>query len=487
VVALQATGTEPVAGVARQVGKVTGLPPSAIVVVPVGELPRLPNGKPDLVGVAALAATTARDEPALDVRGLFEVVLGKPARAEDSFVSLGGDSLSYVEMSVRLEEHLGHLPVGWHQRTVAELEAGRRVGGRWLRTVETNVVLRALAIVAIVATHGNLVSVTGGAHLLLALVGFNLARFHLSSADRVARSRRILLSAARVAVPSVLWIGGVALLTSAYPWQTALLVNGLLGPPGWSEPAWHYWFIEALVVSLLAVALLLAVPAVDRLERRWPFWFPVALVVTGLVTRYELVTLRGGDVIHRAHVIFWLVALGWAAAKASSARHRAVVSALLVATVPGFFDDPAREAVVVLGVLALVWVPHLRVPAVLARTSGVLAASSLYVYLTHWQVYPHLEERYPAAAVAASFAVGIAVWLLAGLLGRVSVPHRGGRNGERTVAAEQDRPSAGDDRHRHPGADPVPDALLPGAQGPPGRQPHLVQHEGAVVLHPLHP
>ena len=34
---------------------------------------------------------------------------------EDStFVSLGGDSLSYVEMSVRLEQSLGHLPADWH-------------------------------------------------------------------------------------------------------------------------------------------------------------------------------------------------------------------------------------------------------------------------------------------------------------------------------------------------------------------------------------
>ena len=62
-----------------------------------------------------------------------------------------------------------------------------------------------------------------------------------------------------------------------------------------------------------------------------------------LLTRYDVVSLFSGDEIHRAHVVFWLFALGWAAVKASRNLHRVLVSVLVVATVPGFFDDPARE------------------------------------------------------------------------------------------------------------------------------------------------
>jgi len=43
----------------------------------------------------------------------------------------------------------------------------------------------------------------------------------------------------------------------------------------------------------------------------------------------------------------------------------------------------------------------------------------VYVYLTHWQVYPHLEDRYPLLAVLASFTVGIGYWLL---VTRVATP-----------------------------------------------------------------
>jgi acyl-CoA synthetase (AMP-forming)/AMP-acid ligase II len=398
------------ADVGERVRTATGLPATAVRVVLTEEVPRLATGKPDPAGVLALA-TDPRSPAAEDVAATFALVLGIGAvQPGDSFVSLGGDSLSYVEASVRLEGLLGHLPEQWHLQSVAELELLRTGGDhRRLRSLETGVLLRALAIVAIVATHGNLWSVPGGAHLLLGLVGFNLARFQLTAAPRADRVRRLVRSACRVAVPSVLWLVAVTLVGSAYPWQTALLLNGVLGPPSWREPAWHLWFIEALVAVLLAVAALVAVPAVDRLERRQPFWLPVALAVTALATRYDWVELRGGDEIHRAHVVFWLVALGWATARATGPGHRALVTVLVVATVPGFFGDPGREAVVVGGFLALVWLRTVRVPAPVARACTVLAAASLWTYLTHWQVYPHLEDRWPWAAVAASLAVGIAV------------------------------------------------------------------------------
>ncbi|NYD57444.1 acyl-coenzyme A synthetase/AMP-(fatty) acid ligase/acyl carrier protein [Nocardioides marinisabuli] len=401
-----------VARVRRLVTALTGLPAAAVQVHPVPQLPRLANGKPDHRGVAALAApaperaTTA----ATGVRDVLGEVLGRPVGDDDTFAGLGGDSLTYVETSVRLEEALGHLPADWHLRTVAELEAGTTTRTRRGRGVETNVVLRAVAIVAVVGTHADLFTLLGGAHLLLALAGFNLARFALGDVTRRERVQRLLTAAARVVVPAVLWIGGTALLLGAYPWQTALLVNGFLGPPGWTEPAWHHWFVEALVLLVLGVAALVAVPVLDRTERRWPFWFPVALTLLALLTRYELVPLPDGDVIHRAPVVAWLLTLGWAVARARTTGHRLVVSALAVLTVPGFFADDARSAAVIVGLLLLTWSRQVRLPGLLARLAATLAGASLYIYLTHWQVYPHLEDDLPALATLLSLVVGVAVW-----------------------------------------------------------------------------
>lgn len=425
-----------------------GLPASAVDVVAAHELPRLASGKPDYAALVRLAAATdptPQARPA-DVAGLYAAVLGRTVGGDDSFVSLGGDSLSYVETSLRLERLLGRLPAGWHLMPVRELEgldqsarrsslsrsrpfAGfdpstgsgrRRLNQResrdrrgWLRlrTVETNVLLRAAAIFLIVGSHSNLFMFTGGAHLLLGVVGYNFARFQLTSRPRRERLVSLRTSIIRIVVPSVIWLTFAALTSWKYGPLNVLLLNGVFGSESWTE-SWHYWFIEALVWTLVAMTLLVAVPAFDRAERRWPFWVPIGLATAALLTRYDVVRIFDGDYIHRAHVIFWLFALGWAAARATTHRHRLLVSAMTVATVPGFFpgDQVAREAVIVVGMLLLVWVPTMRVPDLVARAGGVLAAASLYIYLVHWQIYPAYEFELPWLATALSLLAGVAYW-----------------------------------------------------------------------------
>ena len=84
---------------------------------------------------------------------------------------------------------------------------------------------------------------------------------------------------------------------------------------------------------------------------------------------------------------------------------------LVVSTVPGFLDGPERTAVVIAGVLLLVWVPVVRLPAIVAGPTTALAGASLIIYLTHWQVYPSIEDAgYHLLATIASLAVGVMVW-----------------------------------------------------------------------------
>ncbi|GAA2127261.1 AMP-binding protein [Nocardioides bigeumensis] len=399
-------------------GGVLGLPPTALALVVVAELPRLASGKVDAGALVVMSGPAVESvEPAYagvsvdDVAGLYSAALGRRAGPADTFVSLGGDSLSYVEVSLGLERLLGHLPVEWPTATVASLAADHHVPERrWGRLVEANVVLRAFAIVSIVGSHANLFTLLGGAHLLLAVAGFNLARFQLTAAARTERVRHLLRSAMRIAVPSIVVIATVSLWTDGIGLRQAMLVNGIT-TRNWSEPGWYYWFVEAAVYLVLLVAALAAVPAFDRLERRHPFWLPFALATAALVTRYGIVGVPG-DNLHRAHVVFWLFALGWATARASRRSHRVLLSVMALATVPGFFDEGARDAYVAAGLLALIWVPALRLPTPVVRVLGLVAAASLWIYLLHWQVYPHLEHQVPWLATVLSLAVGVAAWWL---------------------------------------------------------------------------
>lgn len=415
------------AEVAAVVGGDTGLPPHAVRVVPVSDLPRLPNGKLDQQAVARLEAAPDPDagSPVQSLIALYGRILGREVVGpQDSFVTLGGDSLSYVELSLRLERRVGRLPADWQHRTIADLALlGAPAAGsparsgdtdrwhRWFARVDTTIPLRALAIVMIVGSHTNLWVLVGGAHVLLAVAGANFARFHLTDEDARERVHRVARAAARIAVPSVVWIGAVHLLTGDYPWRTVFLLNDVLGGANWSEPTWHYWFIEVVLMLAVGAGLLASVPAVMAFERRHRFGLAAGLAVATLVPRlWAGLTSYDGDVIHSSLFVAWLFAGGWAAAVARSVPQRSLAAVLLLLGAWDFTGEVQRDVIIAVGLMALVWLPTVPWPRVLVGVTGTLASASLYVYLTHWQVYPRLEQHWPLGGLLASLAVGILAW-----------------------------------------------------------------------------
>jgi len=397
------------AGVADAVAARTGLPATRVRVAVVDELPRLANGKADYPAVRALTATapSTTGGRTSDARAVFADVLGlhpDDVGDDDTFVSLGGDSLSYVEVSVQLEAALGTLPPHWHLVPVRLFAADRTPRRRFVRRLETGVALRAVAIVLIVGTHADLWTLAGGAHALLGVAGYNFARFQ-------RQARRLLPGIARIAVPCVAWIGIVAATTGDWGWPHALLLNAHLGQDG---ARWGYWYVETLVHLLLAVAVLLAVPGVRALERRAPFGVALAVLAAGLALRFDVIGLPLEDHrVSRPQEVLWLFALGWAGAVAHTTGRRVLLGAVAVAAVPGFFPGDDREVVVLAALLLLLWVPTVPVPAPLARVGATLAGASLAIYLTHWQVYPPILRAHgPLPATVAALAVGAAAWWL---------------------------------------------------------------------------
>ncbi|MFJ5956996.1 AMP-binding protein [Paenarthrobacter sp. NPDC092416] len=433
-------GDHDLALVAKTLAQDLGVPRAAVQLHSVPEIPRLGSGKPDYPAVLAMyvvpdparqlqasAADATGTEPSTDTaREIFEDVLERQdVNDSDTFVSLGGDSLSYVAASVRLERALGYLPRGWHLMPVCELtpaplsadhpsrpatnvkERVSKWQGRLFARMETGIVLRAVAIVFIVSTHFKFFSWEGTAHVLMALAGYNFARFQLSGA-RKERLLRQLRAVARIVLPSVAVIAVAFALTDDYGWQNVFLLNSLLGPQGWTDMS-RFWFIEVLVHTLLGLSLLLAIPAFHRAQRRWPWGFPLALAGVDLLQRFDVIELPYPG----QGPVLWLFALGWAAAASSSVRQRAVVTVLALLTIPGSFSDEYRSATILVGFLILLWIPTLPVPRGLHRITALLATSSLYVYVTHWLVYPLLVDGDKGFAVLASLAVGVAYWATA--------------------------------------------------------------------------
>ncbi|UMP03892.1 AMP-binding protein [Amycolatopsis sp. EV170708-02-1] len=383
-----------------------GLPPSSVFVHRMPEFPLLPNGKPDYRAIAA-AGEPANAEPG-SVRQAFAAVFGRRDIPGDAtFVGLGGDSLSYVRMSIALERVLGRLPDDWPSTPVSDLEHLRATPSRWA-TLETNVLLRALAIVFIVGTHMELFTVHGGAHLLLIVAGWNFARFVLPGpATRIARA------ALPIAVPAIAWLGYRLAVTDDVSWTNVLLINNFT-----LTGAYGYWFVEVLVHAFLALSLVFAIPAVRRAEREHGFATALVALGAGLLLRVSLGEAPSFPELHWTTLgTVWFFALGWLAHKARTGTQRAVVLAFGFLLVPGMVGDPLWEAVVLGGLVLVLLQIRVPVPGVAVGPLGLLASASLYVYLTHWTVFPALLPYLPAPVVLAlSLAAGTAVWWIVQLV-----------------------------------------------------------------------
>ncbi|MEZ5265623.1 MAG: hypothetical protein R2755_28440 [Acidimicrobiales bacterium] len=282
--------------------------------------------------------------------------------------------------------------------------------------MDTTILLRATAICMVVSYHMGVFRSPGGAHLMLALAGYNFARFLADIASPAARLRAAVRTCSRVATPAVLWLGVGHLLFGLYELPMVLLVHNYVGSPDtFFDSTWAYWFFEVFVHLTLAAALLLAVPAVDRLHRRAPYGLPLVLFVVAVVVRgWWRLPEAWHFSFYRTHSVAFFFLLGWLVHRSDTLRLRLLTTALALAAVPGFFNSPRKESAIVVGVVLLVWWRAVPVPRVLVRPASTLAAASLWIYLTHFELWPRLAALLDSRTLAygPTILAGVAAWRL---------------------------------------------------------------------------
>jgi len=391
-----------------------GVPPN-VITVDQDEIPRTANGKVDHAALLRRQRHGARPSSSAQaeehVAEIYRSALGRrDVRPESSFVSLGGDSLSYVECSVRLERRLGRLPVDWPQRTVAELDATPRRQG--LPRIDTSALLRTVGILLVVSTHMSLWYFPGGAHLMLAVVGYNMSRFHLEIADRRRRLSATARSLARIAFPVIALTAVCMLSVGGYGVPTLALVNNYLGPLTHEQGRWHFWFVEAIVLCVVVVAALLAVGPVRRIERRFPYAFPLTLLVAALELREHWVAIGGyNNLRFQPHGIVWIFLLGWLVHRSHDMTRKLATTGLALLTLPPFFHRAERGWFIAAGLVLLLWCREVPLPRAAIRPIAAIAGASMAIFITHFRVFPVLTRNLPiGAAYVATIGIGIGIW-----------------------------------------------------------------------------
>lgn len=384
------------------------LTPSMVTVRSCLDVPRRPNGKPDHAALQDMLATPEAAGPSEDdVAAVYRGALGlSDVPADQSFVGLGGDSLSYIDAQLGLEDLLPELPDNWPEWTVRDLEALRSNGDAGGPAgTDTAMVLRAAAICMVVAGHMTAVVPAGGAHLLFGLSGHAFSRFALGAAGGV---RTWASRVGRVAVPTMIWIAALMMLEGTHSPGSLLLVNNYFGDSAFTERRWEYWYVEALIQTLLLLALVCSLPVVRRLHDRHPFALATAAMLTAVAVREAVPAGAANTMFFRPHVVLWVFALGWMVHRAGSRRQRLLVSASILVTTPGALGQPWREITVAAGLLLLTWAPRIPLPRILGRSLAAIAAGSLAIYLTHWQVWPRWEAVVPTpVAIVTTIVTGI--------------------------------------------------------------------------------
>ena len=375
--------------IAARVATLSGLTAAHVQAVVLPRLPRLPNGKPDY--------QTLRDRPApptgRDLAEAFRLAFHpRPVRPEDSFASLGGDSLRHVELSLALERHLGHLPAGWERMPLAALRAMTATQKPARVTLGVEHPLRAAAILAVVVAHETAWPVYGGAAVMVVLIGLMLARFRraaLAAGDVAA----ILQPLGRVLLPYYAILAGYALAWGKFPVGSALLISnfGIGAPATFDRLPFLYWFVEAYAQMLILLAALVMVPPVRRLAATRPLTFGAGLLAGAMVLRLGAPPLMGigGQLQFTVPWVLYLLALGWMAGVAQG-RQRWLVLALAAMVMPlvawlggNWYGSWIKYGMVFAAIAVMLFRPEVSLPRPVARGVLTVASAAFLIYLTH--------------------------------------------------------------------------------------------------------
>lgn len=362
----------------------------------VDAFPLLPNGKVDRAKLRTLEpadAVPAQDLDATEaaIAAHWRELLGRPhIDVNQSFVALGGDSLSFIEASVKLEELLRNLPEAWEKLPIREL-AKRKTSERskWTH-VDAAVSLRAVSIVAVVAAHMALPNLAGSVLALFVVSGMSFGRYLVPQMQQTGTVTPIAKLVTKIGVPAILY-GLVLNIGYHLPkWPGLLLANNLVHQQDSKISGVGFWYIDVLVQCFAVLGILLLLRPLRRmLTEGDPFY-----VLAGMTALFVGVALASQYFIDLSHLyertpLYYLraVFLGWTLIYATTLPRKLIIVAL---TIPVFGDNAwnHEEDYVWFPFVAtafLAFVPRITLPVLVGRLVTIVASASLFIYLTDHQ------------------------------------------------------------------------------------------------------
>ena len=241
-------------------------------------LPYLPNGKLDRKSIGSIdfqqndevksdgSVNLPKNEKMRRIIDEIEDTLGiKVYDLSHSFVDLGGDSLSFIRISVAIEDTFGVLPLDWEKIPLSVLESNMVASekkfendgrSRWV-SMEPSVVLRAIAILFVVLGHATGFDLIGTSTLFL-ISGMSFGKFlqrDILDGGSVIPSLKFIL---KFGVPAGLW-EALAVATNTHVFWIPDYI--LMGTYFHNPKAVYFtlWYLDVLAANILVISIILLV------------------------------------------------------------------------------------------------------------------------------------------------------------------------------------------------------------------------------------
>jgi acyl-CoA synthetase (AMP-forming)/AMP-acid ligase II len=351
-----------------------------------------------------------------DVLALFRhEFAGQTVDLDDTFETLGGDSLHYIQVSLAYERHFGQLPDEWEKLTLTQLQDHAEASNTssW-RRLESATLTRAFFVICIVALHTDAFiysSNWGAAYFLVLLAGYSVGRFQLPEILRSGSTRTIWGTVRYVAIPTILMGIFLELVTRKFELPSLLLVSNYVDP--YTIRGYTFYFIEFYVQILVIAALLFSVPAVRRAFAARPMLSSVVFFFAAAGIDYLIELKWNGDYnFDRTPWHYgWCFALGMVIAAAKDLPSRLFALALAVGSVLAVWQLTSAALYVAGGVGVVLFVRSITVPAPAKVLIAEIAGASMFIYLTHYQMISVVDKIFghhmPWLAMILSIITGI--------------------------------------------------------------------------------
>lgn len=386
------------------------------------EIPLLPNGKIDRAKLSNIHlhepvslndVVTYRNTIEESIAEEWKSILDlSRIDTNKSFNHLGGDSLSYIQASMVVEKTLGYLPDEWERTSLSDLATlpiNRSTGNL---SINSTIIARAISILLVVSGHFHLVNIEGSTNLLFILSGWSFGKYQLNSIQQNENVYSVLSTILKIFIPVFLYSILIELYFSHLHLPVLLMFANFIDPN--YDNGFNYWFIYVLIQSLALMAFIFSFQAIRSTAIKSPFAF--GLKATIIAFTIAMISSNIWDTTYLydrlPHLKLWLMFLGFTIVYADTIYKKIFLISVL--TFP--FSQGYIQWLPWLASILVVFFNTVKIPRMLAALVNLTAASSLFIYITHFQLKSIVEKTPLSGNLYLEILIvivgGVAIWKL---------------------------------------------------------------------------